>query len=231
MTVYDCFMYNGEEQALAERLAIPNVDRRVVVESWLTHSGIKKPNLFYASTTPGVAHVVADLAPYSDPWARENAQRNAILLGLQHAEAEDIVIIADADEVQSPEGIERGKQALQQHDAVVLCLKSYNYSREWHDPTGWRGPIMTTVKHVRLQTPQRLRDLRESLPRIPDAGEHLSWFGGEAEIRRKLQSFAHTEFSDVADDVASMRSRMTEGEDLFGRWRLMPTSQSVSLPT
>lgn len=221
--MYDCFMYNGEEQALAEKLAIPNVDRRVVVESWLTHSGLQKPNLFYTGSAPGVLHVVADLTRYHDPWARENAQRNAILLGLEDAQAEDIVIVSDADEIQSPKGIERGRQALQRHPAVVLCLKSYNYSREWHDPTEWRGPIITTVGHLRSQTPQGLRNLRETLPRVPDAGEHLSWFGGEAEIQRKLRSFAHSEFSGLADDTASIRARVAAGEDLFGRWCLSPT--------
>lgn len=223
MTVYDCFMYNGEQSALAEKLAIPNVDRRVIVESWLTHSGLQKPALYYNSKLPGVQHVVADLTKHSDPWARENAQRNAILVGLRDAEPDDIVIIGDADEIASSDGIERGKAALSNHDAVVLCQTSYNYSRAWHDPGGWRGPVMTTVKHARLQTPQGLRDLRENLPRIPDAGEHLSWFGGESEVVRKIQSFAHQEFSTAPDDVESLRARMAGGEDLFGRWRLMPT--------
>ena len=223
MTVWDAFMFNGEFEALHARLAVPGIDKRILVEALMTHSGKPKKELFYNWSLPGVRLVVPDLRHFTDPWERENAQRNAIMDGLDDAAPTDMVLVSDIDEVPTPDAIERGSKALQHHAAVVFCQTSYNFDRRWHDPRGWRGTIMTTVENLREHPPQELRDARESLHRIDDAGEHLSWWGGPAEVSRKLESFAHSEYSHMAGDSKTIRERMAAGEDLFGRWKLTAT--------
>lgn len=223
MTVYDCFTYNGELQALHERLAVPGIDKRVVVEALTTHSGQEKDELFYQWTLPSVELVVPDLSRYDTPWGRENAQRNAILLGLTDAKDEDIIIVSDSDEIVSADGLTRAVEQLDKHPAVVLCQRMFNFSRQWEDPKGWRGSVVTTYAHLKTTTPQSLRDQRETLPRIADAGEHLSYFGGAGEIARKLSSFAHTEYKSLAHDSALIQKCMQSGQDLFGRWDLQST--------
>lgn len=207
-------------EALHTRLAVPGIDRRVVVESWLTHSGKKKPCLFYNWSLPGVELVVPDLSAYDSPWARENAQRNAIMGGLQDAQPDDVICISDGDEIVNTDGLKRAIQALSLHPAVVLCQRMFNYSRDFEDPRGWRGTVVTTYRYLCTCSPQELRNARETLPQIPDAGEHLSYFGGAEEVSRKLASFAHTEYSALADDKQTIHERMLKGQDLFGRWTL-----------
>ncbi|RYF11220.1 MAG: DUF839 domain-containing protein, partial [Deltaproteobacteria bacterium] len=204
------------------RLAVPGIDRRVIVEAMMTHSGNKKDRLFYDWQLPGVTLVTPDLSRFDTCWARENGQRNAILDGLAGADPQDVIMISDSDEVPTPDGVARAVQALTHHSAVVLCQRMFNYSRKWEDPRGWRGTVVTTLRHLLTTTPQHLRDQRETLPRIPDAGEHLSYFGGADEVSRKLASFAHSEYTALAGDKTVIRQRMEAGQDLFGRWSLQP---------
>lgn len=224
MTIWDAFCYNGEVQALHARLAIPGIHRRVLVEALTTHSGQTKSKLFFDWKLPGVRLVVPDLSRLKSPWERENAQRNAIMDGLIDAQSDDIVLVSDADEIPTQDGIDRAKKALTDSPAVVLCQTMYNFDRNWIDPRGWRGTVVTSYGHLKTVSPQTLRDQRETLPRIPDAGEHLSWFGGEGEVSRKLSSFAHTEYSHLAERPDLIHSRIAAGQDLFGRWNLETAS-------
>lgn len=233
MRIWDTFTYNGELEALHARLAVPGIDKRVVVEALTTHSGAKKERLFYQWNLPAVRLVVPDLAPFATPWARENGQRNAIMDGLTDAEPGDVILLSDADEVPSLNGINRAVAQLAHHPAVVLCQRMYNFSRRWEDIRGWRGTVVTTCEHLRKTSPQALRDQRETLPRIADGGEHLSYFGGTQEVSRKLSSFAHTEYSSVAGDKALIDRCVKTGQDLFGRWSLQDSwcGTAGQLPT
>ena len=222
MTVWDGFCYNGEMEALHARLSIPGIDKRVIVEALMTHSGKRKDSLYYQWSLPGVVLVTPDLSQLTTCWDRENAQRNAIMEGLTTADPGDVVLISDGDEVPSAEGLKRAVQALKEHKAVVLEQRMYNFSRAWTDERGWRGTVATTYRHLLTTSPQILRDQRENLPRIPDAGEHLSWFGGTEEIKRKLQSYAHQEYVGMADDTRKIQESVEKGRDLFGRWALSP---------
>lgn len=227
MKIWDTWLFNGELEALHTRLAIPGIDKRVVVEALMTHSGQKKDKLFYQWDLPGVILVTPDLSQFQGPWERENGQRNAIMQGLVDARDDDVVMISDCDEVPSPDGISRAVQELSKHPAVVLRQRMYNYSREFEDLRGWRGTVVTSYRHLQFHTPQELRDQRENLPQIHDAGEHLSYFGGAEEVARKLASFAHTEYSGLATDTATIEDRMRKGEDMFGRWMLDSHTEPV----
>lgn len=222
--MWDGFCYNGEMEALHTRLSIPGIDKRVIVEALTTHSGKLKDGLFYQWSLPGVVLVTPDLSELTSCWARENAQRNAIMQGLVGARTEDAVLLSDADEIPSADGVKRALQALKEHKAVVLEQRMYNFSRAWTDARGWRGTVATTYGHLLTTSPQALRDQRETLPRIPDAGEHLSWFGGTEEIKRKLQSYAHQEYAGMADDSRQIQDKVEKGLDLFGRWALSPAT-------
>ena len=48
---------------------------------------------------------VTDLPDGTDPYLRENYQRNCISRGLKNANPEDIVIISDLDEIPDPKKI------------------------------------------------------------------------------------------------------------------------------
>lgn len=125
--IFDCFIFFKELELLEIRLneLDPVVDRFVLCESAITHSGKPKPLVFaenrdrFAPFLKKINHVVVDDMPYtasSSPaisnadrrtrgrrpakWrANERFQRNAIRRGLSEARRDDFVILSDVDEI------------------------------------------------------------------------------------------------------------------------------------
>lgn len=119
--IYDCFSFFNELDLLEIRLNILKdvVDKFVVVEGSLTHTGKPKPLYFsenrsrFAAFDDKIIHVVVDDFPtppigYSErqaSWMREDWQRNGIARGLVGAKDDDVVMICDADEIPRPEKV------------------------------------------------------------------------------------------------------------------------------
>ena len=124
MKVYDCLMYYDEDTVLDIRLNCLDayVDKFVIVESKFTHSGEKRNLLFdinqFKRFKDKIIYLVLDDGPrgietiYDDDdkdlksfkyienaLERENYQRNYISKGLNDADAEDIIMVSDADEI------------------------------------------------------------------------------------------------------------------------------------
>lgn len=107
----DSFSFFDELELLAFRLKelSPVVDKFVLVESDLTHSGQKKPLYYeenkhlFSEYKDRVIHVIHRglTGDNVDPWLREAAQRDAILEGLKRIEisGNDYVVISDCDEI------------------------------------------------------------------------------------------------------------------------------------
>ena len=120
---YDCFSFFNELDLLEIRLETLDkvVDKFVLVEASLTHTGHAKPLYFadnrkrFARFDDRIIHVIVndfpdfnDATPEELAWIRENWQRNAIMRGLPKvANRNDYVIISDVDEIPSPEAIAR----------------------------------------------------------------------------------------------------------------------------
>jgi hypothetical protein len=143
MAIYDCFPFFNELDLLEIRLMEldPVVDRFVLAEAPVTHAGREKPLFFaenakrFAKWRRKIVHVVVDDMPTgSDPWERENHQRNAIVRGLAKAVPNDGVIISDADEIPSADAVRRWPG-----DARV-CEQLFAYY--WINCVGgmWAGP-------------------------------------------------------------------------------------------
>ena len=134
--IYDCFSFFNELDLLEIRLNTLDsiVDKFILVESTLTHTGKAKP-LYYAENknrfekfNNKIIHIIVDEFPYFQnintremAWIRENCQRNAILRGIpKPANDDDYLIIADLDEIPSPEAI---KKALSYNGVTHLSLR------------------------------------------------------------------------------------------------------------
>ena len=107
----DAFQVFNELDMLEVRLHELNetVHRFVLVEATRTHSNKPKPLHFgenkdrFAAFLDKIIHVVVDDLPdNSDAWVLENFQRNAMLRGLTAAHSNDLVVIADVDEIPLP---------------------------------------------------------------------------------------------------------------------------------
>ena len=104
--IYDCFSYWDEDLLLDLRFNILNkdVDFFVVVEGNKTWQNNSKNlrfdiNKFEKFRDKIIYIPVTDMPGGTDPYLRENFQRNAISRGLEKCKDDDLIIISDLDEI------------------------------------------------------------------------------------------------------------------------------------
>lgn len=203
-------MFNDEFDILDLHLAElgDKVDAIVLVESPKTFTGIPKPLNFdlnrerYRPHLDRIRHIVAG-DPTMDSafaWVRDSHQRNSVLAGLNgFARDQDLVVVADADEIVNFEQIKDFK-------GDYACLRVWlywyflNLKRVRGDYQSYSPfPAICRYEVLRHISPHELRMFagrsRVEVQRlwIDDGGWHFSYIGGEEFIVRKLQSFAHQE--------------------------------------
>ena len=109
MRIYDTFLFDGELDLLTHRIKEnwDYVDWFLLVEAEQTYRGEPKPCVFeaekarFAWAADKIRHIkLQSLGPAgASPRTRAALQRNAVLLGLQDAAPEDIILLLDADEI------------------------------------------------------------------------------------------------------------------------------------
>lgn len=199
-------MFNDEldvlEMRLTELQEIENL-RHVLVESEINHQGRPKP-LYYAENeerfsawSDRIVHVIAVNLPTAeqnpDPWSREHGQRECVRKGLEEALPDDIVLHGDLDE------IPRAEAAVADPGPGIIGtdMRDHTWAVDWLGPGWFRGTVITRVRNV--QSFVTLRYMRNSVPRLPDAGWHMTGLGGPDAFRRKLDSFCHLEMREMLE--------------------------------
>jgi hypothetical protein len=211
--IVDCFTFADELDMLEHRLTELDeaADFFVLVEASVTFQGNPKPLVYatnrerFARWRDRIVHVVADLPAGPNNWLRENTQREHMMIGLDrlHAADDDIVVIADVDEIW---------RNLRRPDPLLVFEQTmYVYSFDWVHPDPWPGPVAVTAGLLRRLpespfTVCRYCRTHDRPERITDGGEHLTWFGGIEATLRKIDSFSHTEPSMLA-----IRPRLADG--------------------
>jgi Glycosyltransferase family 17 len=205
MKIWDCFMFRDELDMLECRLVqfqdFP-VYRHVLVEAAVDHQGHPKPLVFaenkerFAPWLDRIVHVVADELPgmtAAAPLDREGAQRDVTWRGLPDANPDDWVIIADIDEIPNSTAI----RAVQNQQTGILVMTCCAFAVDWV-----LGPLRTSVIcPVRSVTSfMQTRRSGWDRQRIPGAGHHLTWLGGQEAITAKTRSHCHT---DCNADIAA----------------------------
>jgi hypothetical protein len=203
--IYDCFPFFNELDLLEIRLTEldPVVDRFVIVESPLTHSGQPKPLYFLENQArfkrweKKIIHVqVLDPNPDVIAWDRENQQRNTILHGIQDAKDDDLIMVSDVDEIISAKSIEESMEyCLQQMEFKRVAhfeQRGYYYYFNLRHRLNWHSACVGTAKVIRELTPQiaRYSDLKRD-EIIPDGGWHFTYMGGVKKVIEKMKAFAH----------------------------------------
>ena len=69
---------------------------------------------------------------------------------------------------------------------ISFHLRSYIYYFDWKADLPCEGTSLCKFKH--LKSPQALREIRKSLPRIVNGGWHFSYMGGVKRITEKMQA-------------------------------------------
>lgn len=238
------------------------VDVFVFAESDRTYAGTPRDRLLrtWLDTTDRGRQLVNDAAAYNaeirvvehdgsklyptpfqgfgDPtrWAREQAQRAALLDGMQDLGENDVVCLSDLDEI--VRGSLIGGYSAEGWDMVCvppLTMHVGSLTTRWSFPLHviarlYRGGSMfdcgdPTYYHGHCnedpETVRRMPGMRLELPPGQDMsyyGWHLSWMGGPDAMRFKLREAAHPEMDapHLHEDAHLERVRLGE-VDLFER--------------
>jgi len=194
-------MFDGELDMLEMRLnhLAGKVHRTVITEASVTHRGVPKPLRYtenrerFAAFADWITFVeVSELPEGSDHWQREHAQRDAAWHHLAGVRPDDILLVADCDEIPSDAALggcpEQGAAALRQRVFHSAC--------DWEYPVPQLTSVVVRagcVSGPRRPSLSQVRDQRHALPVIEDGGWHFSWLGTEADRERKLAATCHTE--------------------------------------
>jgi hypothetical protein len=208
--VYDTFMLRDELDMLECHLVQyeeSSVYRHILVEAPLTFTGRPKPLYYmenrerFAPWADRIVHLVDDELPAAaDPWVRERHQRDFALRGLGGSSPEDVVIVADLDELLFPEVL---KLTPSPFLGCVVRLLYGTVDREGHP-----GVMPVLARRGSVASLNQVREGREFYPRVEGAGWHLSWFGGPDVVRVKAESFSHTEAVPVVCGPSGIAEKM-----------------------
>jgi beta-1,4-mannosyl-glycoprotein beta-1,4-N-acetylglucosaminyltransferase len=244
----DCFIFYNEIDLLKYRLNVLKdvVDFFVLVESTHTFSGKEKPLYYkeneamFAEFKDKIIHIVVDM-PHKFPvsasnhWTNEHHQRNSIQLGLENLSLadDDIIIIADVDEIPDPNTLTELKGV--DFDIASLCMDFYYYNLNARFDTNWfHAKILKYSKYKSMNTTcDTIRHTRCNF--ITKGGWHLSYFGDAKFIQNKIRNFSHQEFNNENfTTLEKIEKRITNFGDLFDRsgsdLRKAPINENKYLP-
>ncbi|HQU04734.1 MAG TPA: hypothetical protein PLT25_08445 [Acidocella sp.] len=203
--LYDCFTFFNELDLLELRLneLYEHVDYFVLAEAPVTFKGQPK-ELFYANNKARfekfhdkIIHLIIEDMPVSEnPWDLEHFQRNALRRGFATAAADDIIIIADADEIIKPSTA----AALRSFSQIQMTM--YQYYMNLREQNGWTKVFafsrdllaqLPDFNWVRTSQEDCFNHFAGDHQKLPAAGWHFTYLGGAAKIREKLNTFSHNE--------------------------------------
>lgn len=256
--IYDCFSFFNELDLLDLRLHELNavVDKFVLVEATVTHSGLPKPlyyeenkNLF-AEFHDKIIHIVVDDMPMEpeeieaaitpqdrtwlatgyqlgDDWVRERYQRNAIMQGLNDCDENDIIIISDADEIVRPSTIASLPQTLVDgSNAVEQTLNTYYLNIRCTNMPWWGSKIL---RRKFVYNPSEHRFHTRAAKYLYKGGWHFNFWGGPEAIREKIKAYAHQEFNNPGV-LNNIENQLMNNKDVLGReyqYAVVPLDDSL----
>lgn len=212
--LYDCFIYNGEEELLEIR--VNELDKckepvcHVLVESKFTFTGKEKPH--YYDLIKGrfkdcpIFSISVENTIDGTPWEREKFQRNIIYnaLGILCPSDDSIIIISDSDEIPNHAAVDSFKP---DKKFAALAMKKYGYYLNCIESDEWDMARIMTYAYLKDKTPEEVRNSGVDNA-IPNGGWHFSWLHNRA--IEKLQSFSHTELNTPENEK--------QIEDLLNFW-------------
>jgi hypothetical protein len=108
---------------------------------------------------------------------------------------------------------------------MIAFQYNFNYIQELEP---WFGTVMTTKEVLMRISPQRMREMRWSIPHYKNAGWHLSSFGDEVFVTNKIHNFAHCHDSThTGMGVETFKKLIDEGIHLDGKYKLVKTSDKI----
>jgi beta-1,4-mannosyl-glycoprotein beta-1,4-N-acetylglucosaminyltransferase len=248
-------MYYDEDTVVDIRLNCldAHVDKFLIVESKFTHSGRKRDLLFdinqFKHFKNKIVYLVLDHEPQGieiiddeddesaqsfksieNAIRRENYHRNYIARGLIDADAEDIIMISDADEIPNLENLDLKKI---KNKLIIFQQKMFYYKLNLYlDSFSWCGSKACRKKD--LISPQWLRNVKDrnysfwridtlfsknkyqNIYFVNDGGWHFSNIKNAKEIKEKLESYLHhREFDEEPLSVEKIDKIIKEKKTIY----------------
>ncbi len=231
MTFWDCVMLNDELDMLEFRLTemqdYPDV-RHVIVEAVQTHQGEPKPLHYqqnrdrFARWRSRIIYYPAGYTAVSDPWVRERQQRDTAWYGLAAGKPDDLVLIADVDEIPSPAVL-----AASPPFAFALRQRVFHSAVDWEYPEPQLTSVLARVGYVTAVPGCSLSAVRSQRDHLPllleNAGWHFSWLGTTEQRQAKLLTTCHTDMPDAEWGA------IADGTSWHYGWHYAPDSQVTAV--
>ena len=232
MKIFDCFLYNNENLVLDIRLNTLNqfVEKFIIVESQYDHQGNKKELNFkienYDKFKDKIIYLVIDNFPNNlSNWERENFQRNYLINGFDVIKDDDYIMISDLDEIpdlSKIKEIENSKFTVFEQNMYYYKINIINQTSPY-----WYGSRICKKKY--LKSPQWLRNKKVKIYPfwrldkirwniIRKGGWHFSFLMTSSEIKKKISSYAHSEFNNEKyKNLDKIEYSIANKVDLFDR--------------
>jgi beta-1,4-mannosyl-glycoprotein beta-1,4-N-acetylglucosaminyltransferase len=220
--VIDIFHFNNEMEMLDLRVHIldPLVDKFIIKEALETFRGDSKECLASTYKHPKVFTCRVELPANATAWERDRHQKNAVIdLDAFDVPDDAIIMVSDVDEVPRLEVVAELVHDFNPEVIYTLEQTMYQYYLNMRDShQRWEGTQIYSKNIFMHRDVQRLRQKAYPYALLRNAGWHWSFLGGIDEIKRKLQAYAHEEFSDDKT-LRQIDARLQNGEDVLGRLR------------
>jgi beta-1,4-mannosyl-glycoprotein beta-1,4-N-acetylglucosaminyltransferase len=142
------------------------------------------------------------------------------LEGEQKIDHDDVIIIADVDEIPRPATLTALRNC-EIPDSLNLRSRMYYYSFQWLSrlPEEWPHPQAMLWKGAETKAAEELRMGWPNQPNMFNAAWHCSYcFSSLGEMVNKVTSFSHTEFNKPEfRDPEKILKRVRSGLDFFDR--------------
>ena len=195
----DCFPFFNELDILELRLNILDkvVDKFILVEASKTQTKLDKPFHFeenknrYSQFLDKIIHIKIEDYPKEGGWAMENFQRNCISYGLNQIDLNDndIIAISDVDEIWSPDIYTDLNNLFQNTEYFSIDMKYLVFYLNLEALNKkWIGTVFSTINKFKKINAQYLRDIKDKIPYIPNAGWHFGYQGGKEIVYQKFLS-------------------------------------------
>lgn len=234
--IYNCFLFNNELDILELHLAemYDHVDWFVIGEANRTFKGEPKSyNLLdnwdrFAPWHDKIRRIQIDTVAHPDPWVNEDLDREFLKHGLHDADDWDIIICADADEIQSSTALANMRKLTQAWhfalNGVQFCGKLNWMMKEWSTTDGLRIVWHTQGRATRYKHLGMMNDLRRLKGHqnndnewvVWHAGWHFSFLGNNEFFNQKIKTFDYTWLGDYAGQPIDVDKCIESGKIFDG---------------
>ena len=202
--IVDCFMFRDEWEILEIRLnsLAPYVDRFVLCECPITHTGIPKPLYFDENKDRfkefNISHLIfkgyegidfktiVTRGGTGDAWVMDSLQRDYLINGFRDEDPETMIFMSDIDEIPNMK-IWSGAEGVFKHKVYYFYLNAYSGS------ANWRGTV--ALKRKNITSVQWVRENKRRIAGNRGRGWHYSSQGTADRVMSKIKAFTHQEFN------------------------------------